>query len=60
MPNLKYRFSKARTRKRRANIHAEMPTIMICSNCGTPVKYHTVCSECGFYRGKLAIEKTTA
>ena len=28
-----------------------------CSNCGAAVQYHTVCPECGYYRGKLAIEK---
>ena len=27
------------------------------SNCGAAVQYHTVCPECGYYRGKLAIEK---
>jgi large subunit ribosomal protein L32 len=25
--------------------------------CGSSVKYHRVCPECGYYRGKLAIEK---
>jgi large subunit ribosomal protein L32 len=28
-----------------------------CPNCGSPMIYHHVCPECGFYRGKLAIEK---
>ena len=26
-----------------------------CSNCGAAVQYHTVCPECGYYRGKVAI-----
>ncbi|MBQ0015834.1 MAG: 50S ribosomal protein L32, partial [Bacteroidales bacterium] len=26
-------------------------------NCGAPVMYHHVCPACGYYRGKLAIEK---
>ncbi len=58
MANQKYRFSKQRTRTRRANFKAEAPTFAICSNCGTPVLYHHVCPECGFYKGKLAIEKS--
>ena len=28
-----------------------------CPNCGAMHIYHTVCGECGYYRGKLAIEK---
>jgi len=58
MANLKYRWSKTRTRNQRANFKVEAPTFAICSNCGTPVLYHHVCPECGFYKGKLAIEKS--
>lgn len=60
MPHPKHRFSKTRTKKRRTNIKAENPTVIVCSNCGTPVRYHRVCGECGYYKGKPAIEKTTA
>ena len=35
MANLKYRWSKTRTRNRRANFKAEAPTFAVCSNCGT-------------------------
>lgn len=57
MPNPKYRFSKQRTRTRRANYKAVAPTFMVCPNCGTAVQYHRVCTECGHYKGKLAIEQ---
>ena len=60
MPNPKYRFSKSRTRKRRSQFKAEMPTAMVCPNCGTAVHYHHVCPGCGHYRGRLAIEKNQA
>lgn len=56
MAHPKHRFSKSRTLKRRAQYKAEAPTIMVCSNCGAPVKLHRVCGECGYYKGKLAIE----
>jgi len=36
-----------------------MPTLTICPNCGAWHVYHRVCNECGYYRGKLAIEKET-
>jgi len=57
MPHPKSRHSKTRTRTRRANYKAEKPTYMACSNCGASVLYHRVCSECGFYKGNLVLEK---
>ena len=35
-------------------------TANICPNCGEWHVYHTVCGACGYYRGKLAIEKEAA
>ncbi len=58
MPNPKHRFSKTRTAKRRTHDKVEAAQLIACSNCGTQVMYHHVCPECGYYRGKLAIEKT--
>ena len=57
MPNPKHRHSKQRRNKRRTHDKALAPTTASCSNCGTTVQYHRVCPECGYYRGKLAIEK---
>jgi len=57
MPHPKHRFSKTRTKKRRTHYKAGDQTVVKCSNCGAPVIYHRVCSECGYYKGKLAIEK---
>ena len=57
MPNPKRRFSKTRTAKRRTHHKLDVPQLSSCSNCGTAVMYHHVCPECGYYRGKLAIEK---
>ncbi|MBP7400765.1 MAG: 50S ribosomal protein L32, partial [Chitinophagales bacterium] len=36
----------------------EMPHVMACPNCGSPVLRHRVCGECGNYRGKVAIDKS--
>ncbi|MDR2131039.1 MAG: 50S ribosomal protein L32 [Odoribacteraceae bacterium] len=58
MAHPKHRVSKERRNKRRAHIKATFPAVVKCSNCGSTVVYHTVCPECGYYRGKLAIEKT--
>ena len=54
------RVSSTRRDKRRTHDKAVAPTMAICPNCGAWHIYHTVCSECGYYRGKLAIEKEAA
>lgn len=58
MPNPKRRHSAQRRDKRRTHDKATIPTLSTCSNCGAPVLQHRVCGECGYYRGKQAIEKT--
>jgi large subunit ribosomal protein L32 len=57
MPNPKHRHSRQRRNKRRTHDVAVAPTVIKCSNCGATVKMHRVCPECGYYRGKLAVEK---
>ncbi|WP_081964552.1 MULTISPECIES: 50S ribosomal protein L32 [Porphyromonas] len=57
MAHPKRRQSKARTAKRRSHDHAVVPTIAKCPNCGAWHRYHTICGECGYYRGRIAIEK---
>ena len=57
MPNPKRKHSKQRRDKRRTHDKAVVPTTVKCSNCNATVLYHRVCPECGYYRGKLAIEK---
>jgi large subunit ribosomal protein L32 len=58
MAHPKRKQSKSRRDKRRTHDKAEVPTLSLCSNCGAAYKYHTVCGECGFYKGKLAVAET--
>jgi len=60
MAHPKRRQGSSRTAKRRSHDKAALPTMALCPNCGAWHVYHTVCSECGYYRGKLAIEKKAA
>ena len=60
MPNPKRKLSKARRRSRRTHQKAVVPTLSTCSNCGAPILYHRVCNECGYYKGRLAVEKKVA
>lgn len=60
MPHPKRKHSKQRRDKRRTHYKASLPTLATCSNCGTTIVYHHVCPECGYYRGKKAIDKEVA
>ncbi|MBQ4357787.1 MAG: 50S ribosomal protein L32 [Paludibacteraceae bacterium] len=59
MAHPKRRQSNRRTAARRTHYVAKAPTLVACPNCGALHIFHTVCPECGFYRGKLAISKET-
>ncbi len=60
MAHPKRKQSKTRTAKRRTHDKAVAPTLALCPNCGAWHVYHSVCGECGYYRGKLAIEPKAA
>ena len=51
---------KRKQSKTRTDDKAVAPTLVLCPNCGAWHVYHTVCGECGYYRGKVAIEKEAA
>ena len=44
--------------KRRANWKAIKPTTTTCKNCGATALTHTVCTECGYYKGKAVSIKS--
>lgn len=60
MAHPKRKHSKTRRDKRRTHDKAVAPTLYTCPNCKSAAIYHRVCPECGYYRGKLAVEKEAA
>ncbi len=59
MPNPKFRHSKARNRRDRAEWRKRIDhatNIINCENCGEPNLPHHVCADCGFYNGKQVVE----
>ena len=51
----KYRHTKSKRNRRRMHIFLEKPTLTNCPKCGKPVLPHTVCGNCGYYKGKEAV-----
>jgi large subunit ribosomal protein L32 len=52
----KQKHTKSRRDKRRANIFLKSPTFVPCPKCGKPVLPHTVCLNCGYYKGVEVID----
>ena len=52
---------KSRSRKgmRRSHDRVATPTVIYCS-CGEPTVPHSVCPNCGAYKGRQVIAKTEA
>ena len=55
-PLPKRKVSKGRRDRRRAHDALKARNLTTCSNCGSMRLPHTVCSECGFYKGREVIE----
>lgn len=48
----KKRTPSSRRNRRRANIFIKEPQLVKCKKCDKPTLPHTICQECGFYKGK--------
>ena len=53
----KRRKSKSRVRTRRAHHFLLKPQLLKCKNCGTYIRSHRVCPECGFYKNSVVIPR---
>lgn len=58
MAHPKRRASKSRRDKRRTHKILKNIQLAKCSNCGALHRYHHVCTECGFYRGRQVVNVT--
>lgn len=50
------RHTKSHTANRRSHHALKQVKFAVCSNCKAPTKGHTVCTNCGFYRGMKVID----
>ena len=57
MPNPKRRHSTTRSSIRRAHDALHPPSLSRCPRCGRSILPHTVCDNCGHYRGVEVIPK---
>ena len=48
----KRRRSSSASRQRRMHIFINPVVLAVCQKCARPVRPHTVCKHCGYYKGK--------
>lgn len=56
MPVPKKRHTKSHRNKRRMHLFLEAPTLSLCPKCQKEVLPHTVCQNCGYYKGEQVID----
>ena len=56
----KRRISRSRRGNRRAHHQKPVAQLVACSNCGTNIRPHHICPQCGHYRGKQVIIAASA
>lgn len=54
----KQKTSKQRTNTRFANFKATAPTLVECPHCHEMKQAHRVCKACGFYDGRMVVDKS--
>lgn len=48
--------TKSRRNQRRMHIYLSQPSLSVCPKCGKPVILHTLCQNCGYYKGRQVID----
>jgi len=55
MPHPKKRKSNAKTNMRRSHHALKSTQTISCTQCKSQILPHTVCSNCGYYKGKEVV-----
>ena len=48
--------TKSKRNQRRSHIFIKLKNLVPCPKCGKLIPPHTVCPNCGYYKGKMVID----
>jgi len=51
----RHKHTRSSVGQRRMHIFVTPATLTTCAKCKAPLRAHTVCKHCGFYKGKEVI-----
>jgi large subunit ribosomal protein L32 len=51
----RHSHTRSKTGKHRMHLFIEPVLLQSCKKCGKPVLPHTICKNCGFYKGRQVI-----
>jgi len=51
----RHKHTRSSVGQRRMHIFIRPAVLSTCPKCGKPIKSHTVCKNCGYYKGKEVI-----
>jgi large subunit ribosomal protein L32 len=46
----KWNHTKGSRNQRRMHLHATAPALTVCRKCAKPVRPHSICDNCGYYK----------
>ncbi|MEK7658534.1 MAG: 50S ribosomal protein L32 [Patescibacteria group bacterium] len=52
----RHRHTKGKRNKVRMHLYIKPAVLTVCPKCKKPVRPHTICKNCGFYKGKKIID----
>jgi large subunit ribosomal protein L32 len=55
MANPKRKLSRASRGFRRMHLALDRAQLVKCTHCGVMIRPHTICADCGYYRGRQVI-----
>jgi len=56
VPVPKQKTPRSRRGKRRSHLHSKIPALTACPQCHQPRLPHHACPNCGYYKGREAIQ----
>lgn len=52
----RHHMAKGRQGRRRSHLALKASKLAVCAHCKKPIRAHTVCKFCGWYKGRQVVD----